>query len=165
AAWRAETRPQELWPWLAHAGSFTEKLRAAAGNAFHVEVLDEGVTQLGVDEAMSLHALPGAAARRRDAYLCWNEPWVYARTLSATESGHWLDGLGTQPLGERVFAEPYAQRGPIDVARLDAAQPLYRAALKGSPHRPSFLWARRSVLMVRGDRLLIYEAFLTGMEN
>ncbi|MGH8282619.1 MAG: chorismate--pyruvate lyase family protein [Gammaproteobacteria bacterium] len=163
--WPAEARPQALWPWLAHVDSLTEKLRAAAGDAFHVKVLHEGVTQLDVHDAVLLHTLPGTAASLREVHLCANEPWVYARTLSVAESGGWLEALGTQPLGDRVFAEADTQRGPIEVAQLDAAQPLYHAALKGLPHRPACLWARRSVLTVRGSRLLIYEIFLNGMED
>ncbi|MGH8397784.1 MAG: chorismate--pyruvate lyase family protein [Gammaproteobacteria bacterium] len=165
AAWPIESRPQALWPWLSHAGSFTQKLRAAAGDAFHVEVLREGVTQLNVDDAVLLHTLPGTAARLREVHLCWNKPWVYARTLSVAESGHWLDGLGTQPLGDRVFAESDTQRSPIEAAQLNAAQPLYGVALKGVLHNPACLWARRSVLTVHGSRLLIYEVFLDEMEG
>ncbi|MGH8377836.1 MAG: chorismate--pyruvate lyase family protein [Gammaproteobacteria bacterium] len=165
AAWPVEARPKALWPWLAHAGSFTEKLRAAAGDTFHVEVLHEGVTQLDVDDAVLLHTLPGTAARLREVHLCWNDPWVYARTLSVADSGHWLEDLGTQPLGDRVFAEADTQRSLIEVAQLDATQALYRAALKGMPRRPAFLWARRSVLTVGDSRLLIYEIFLNGLED
>ncbi|MGH8307700.1 MAG: chorismate--pyruvate lyase family protein [Gammaproteobacteria bacterium] len=165
AAWPIEARPKALWPWLAHAGSFTQKLRAAAGDAFHVKVLHEGVTRLDVNDAVLLHTLPGTAARLREVHLCWNEPWVYARTLSVAEGGHWLEDLGTQALGDRVFAETDTQRSLIELTQLDAEQALYSAALKGVPHRPACLWARRSVLIVRGSRLLIYEVFLDEMEG
>ncbi|MGA9852877.1 MAG: chorismate lyase [Gammaproteobacteria bacterium] len=164
-AWPVELRPKALWPWLIYAGSLTQKLRAAAGGFFHVKILHEGVTHLDAENAVLLHALPGTAARLREVYLCGNEPWVYARTLTVAEGGHWLDTLGTQPLGDRVFAEADTQRSLIEVAQLDAAHTLYRAAIKGVPHRHEFLWARRSVLTVRGSCLLIYECFLNGMES
>ena len=65
-----------------------------------------------------------------------------------------------QPLGDRVFAEPDAQRSVIEVAQLAETQSLQRAAVTSIAHPPARLWARRSVLTVRSSRLLIYECFL-----
>lgn len=161
AAWPGDQRPVGLWSWLTHAGSLTEKLRVAAGAVFHVQVLNEDETQLCVEDAGLLALPPGAAARRREVYLCGREPWVYARTLAAVRfDGRWLAELGVRPLGERVFAEPDTQRGPIEIARLGKNHPLYSAAVRSCKAAPAALWARRSVLRVRDARLLIYECFL-----
>lgn len=161
--WPVEQRPAALWPWLSHAGSLTERLRAQAGNAFHVHVLHEGRAQLAAEDARLLHAPTGTIAHKRQVYLCADIPWVYARTLAPLDSSHWLDQLGAQPLGERVFGMPDTRRGLIEVARLYPQRELYKACLSGLDLDPPMLWARRSVLMVGQDRLLIYECFLPGM--
>lgn len=162
-AWPAEQLPASLWPWLACPGSLTEKLRAAVGDAFHVRVLREGDTPLAAEDARCLDAATGTAARIREVYLCGDLPRVYARTLAVSAAGsRWLHELGTQPLGERVFAEVDTRRSPIEVALLDAAHPLYRAAVPDTRHTSIPLWARRSLLTVRTSRLLIYECFLDG---
>lgn len=160
-AWPAEQRPASLWPWLAYAGSLTEKLRAAVGDVFHIRVLREGDASLAAEDAHCLDVATGTAVRMREVYLCSDRPRVYARTLAVTAAGaRWLHELGTQPLGERVFAEADTHRGPIEVASLDAAHPLYRTAVADARHTPALLWARRSLLTVRASRLLIYECFL-----
>ncbi|MDE2273724.1 MAG: chorismate lyase [Gammaproteobacteria bacterium] len=160
SAWRDEPQLMALQPWLTHSGSLTEKLRAAVGGAFHVRVLHEGVTQLGAEDAMLLHMLPGSTARLREVQLCGDVPLVYARTLAPSKAAGWLQDLNSRPLGDRVFAEAGTQRGAIEAARLDDTQPLYRSAVKDIEHAAAILWARRSVLSLRDSRLLIYECFL-----
>ena len=161
-----EQQPEEWWPWLSHAGSLTGKLRTAVGNAFHVKVLHEGPVALSAEDAVLLYTLPGTAAHRREVHLCGTRPLVFARTLALAQAATWLKDLNTRSLGDRVFARAGAQRSVIEVAQLDAAQPLYRAAVAGIAHPPVGLWARRSVLTVRDNsRLLIYECFLAVPER
>lgn len=159
-AWRNAPGLAALSPWLGHAGSLTEKLRSVVGTAFHVRVLHEGTAPLGAEDALLLGSLHGTAARLREVNLCGQRPLVYARTLAPAQAADWLQDLNTRPLGDRVFAQAGTGRGAIEVARLDATQPLYRAAVKGLDAPPAVLWARRSVLEVHGSRLLIYECFL-----
>lgn len=162
-AWPAEQRPATLWSWLADAGSLTQKLRALAGDVFQVRVLYEGQAPLDAEDARLLHAAAGTTARERQVYLCADALWVYARTLVPTESGHWLEKLGTHPLGERVFAVADTHRNRIEVAQLYPEHKLYQTALNGLGITPPMLWARRSVLRVDSSHLLIYECFLPGM--
>ncbi|MGA9855012.1 MAG: chorismate lyase [Gammaproteobacteria bacterium] len=161
-AWPAEQRPA-LWTWLQDRGSLTKKLRAIAGPAFHVQVLHEGRISLDAESARLLQTHAGTVVLERRVFLCADSPWVYARTLALTESGQWLDGLGTDPLGDRVFANTAVQRSVIEVAQLYPQQALYLAALRGLETIPPMIWARRSVLLVDNQRLLIYECFLPGM--
>lgn len=161
-AWPQAQRPA-VWQWLQHAGSLTRKLRAAAGPAFHVRVVHEGQTGLEQADAGLLLAPANAPAVERSVFLCAAAPWVYAHTLALQASAHWLDKLGANPLGERVFAHTGVQRTHIEVARLDYRHALYQAAVSGENINPSELWARRSVLMVESHRLLIYECFLPGI--
>jgi len=163
-AWPVEQRPA-LWTWLQETGSLTKKLRATAGPAFHVQVLHEGRTSLDVEAARLLQTHAGNAALERRVYLCADIPWVYAHTLVLTDSAQWLDTLGAHPLGDRIFANASAQRGVIEAAQLDSGHELYQAAMQALETKPPCLWARRSVLVVDGQRLLIYECFLPGMDS
>src|SRR5574340_142055 len=160
APWRNAAGLAALSPWLGHAGSLTEKLRSVVGAAFHVRVLHEDTAQLGAEDAVLLGSLPGTAARLREVTLCGQCPLVYARTLAPAQAADWLQDLNARSLGDRVFAQAGTERGAIEVARLDATQSLYRAAIQGIDAPPAVLWARRSVLEVHGSRLLIYECFL-----
>lgn len=163
SAWPLDHQPTGLWRWITHSGSLTEMLRAAANVALRVQVLHEGDTALDSEDAHLLNAPIGIKARMREVYLHADVPWVFARTLALVDGSRWMDNLGTQPLGERVFAETGTWRSSIEVAQLDPAQPLYQSATQHAGHQPPLLWARRSVLTVGGSPLLIYECFLAGM--
>lgn len=163
--WPDAQRP-ENWAWLTHRGSLTQKLRELAGDAFHVRVLNETLTELGEDDARLLAAKPGSRARLREVHLCGASPLVYGRTLAAAEDAvTLLAGLGAQPLGDRVFGAPVTERGDIEIKCVDRGDELYRAATQTLVNPPSALWARRSVLHVQGARLLIYECFLPGVSG
>ncbi|MDE2090730.1 MAG: chorismate lyase [Gammaproteobacteria bacterium] len=161
-AWPVKQRPA-VWIWLQDAGSLSKKLRATAGPAFHVQVVHEGRTVLDAEDARLLQSATGAPALERRVYLCADTPWVYARTLALAESGQWLDRLGAHPLGDRVFANADAKRSVIEVAKLEPQHNLYQKALDGQGITPPELWARRSVLRVDSQQLLIYECFLPWM--
>ncbi|MGH8373474.1 MAG: chorismate--pyruvate lyase family protein [Gammaproteobacteria bacterium] len=165
-AWLGAERPVAPWSWLAHAGSLTQKLRALVGDAFHVRVLKENGIELGAEDARLLDVVPGSTAQLREVYLCGAQPLVFGRTLTSNEgASRWLDQLGTQPLGDRVFAEQGATRDEIEVRCVTVADSLYRDAVRGLVEPPVALWARRSVLRVRDSRLLIYECFLPGVHE
>lgn len=159
ADWPVPSRPA-LWPYLAEAGSLTERLKARAGAAFHVEVLKETPVKLLPQDASLLGAKSGEAAYLRQVYLCGAEPLVYARSVAVGEGARWLRELGKHPLGERAFAEKDVARGTIEVTELAAGEPLHTAAVAGLARRPAALWARRSLLTVSKASILIYECFL-----
>jgi chorismate--pyruvate lyase len=159
-SWPADTRPVTLWPFIAEAGSLTERLRAKAGGAFHVQVLKESEVQLLTQDAALLQAKAGEPAYLRQVYLCGAEPLVYARSVAVGEGRRWLKELGDNPLGQRVFADKDSRRGPIEVTCLAPGEPLYDAAVTGLSDKPGKLWARRSLLTVSGAAILIYECFL-----
>ncbi len=161
ADWPAAARPAALWSYLAEAGSLTERLRVKAGSAFHVQLLNQGHFALSDEDMALLGAKPEEAGFVRQVYLCGRAPLVYARSLAVGAAEHWLKELGEQPLGERVFAEADASRGPIQVAELGPRHALYREAVAGlKPQPQGTLWARRSLLTVSGAGILIYECFL-----
>lgn len=163
-AWPDAERPAAPWSWLVHTGSLTRKLRALAGDAFHVRVLREGEIELEAEDAQLLGVTPGTTAQLREVYLSGAQPLVFGRTLASNQgAAHWLERLGVQPLGDRVFAEADAMRGEIEVKRVTLTDALYRDAVYGLTEPPGLLWARRSVLTVQNSRLLIYECFLPGV--
>lgn len=162
-AWAPEVRPPALWPFLVEAGSLTERLKTKAGGAFHVRVLEEGGVALAAEDAALLSARAGEQGFMRQVYLCGSEPLVYARSLAVGEGARWLQELGDNPLGQKVFAEKGVRRSPIEATHLSPGQPLYDAAVVQLSRKPAELWARRSLLSVKGAVILIYECFLPGL--
>lgn len=161
ADWPAARRPAGLWSFIAEAGSLTERLKAKVGNAFRVQLLHQGHFAPSEEEMLLLDAKPEEAGFERQVYLCGRAPLVYARSMAMGSAEHWLKELGEQPLGERVFAEAGARRGPIHVTELDSHDHLYREAVAGlAQHPDGKLWARRSLISVGGAGILIYECFL-----
>ena len=162
-SWSADARPASLWPYIAEEGSLTERLKAKAGAAFHVQVLKESEVQLLAQDAVLLRAKAGEPAYLRQVYLCGDQPLVYARSVAVGEGRRWLKELGDNPLGQRVFAAKDAHRGPIEATCLVAGEPLYEAAVASLAAKPGKLWARRSLLTVGDAVILIYECFLPGL--
>lgn len=162
-SWPVDARPAALWPFIAEAGSLTERLKAKAGASFHVQVLKESAVRLLAQDAALLHAKAGEPAYLRQVYLCGVGPLVYARSVAVDEGSRWLKELGENPLGQKVFADREARRGPIEATCLAPGEPLYEAAVAGLGTRPGSLWARRSLLTVGTAAILIYECFLPGL--
>lgn len=163
-SWPADVRPASLWPFIAETGSLTERLKAKAGSAFHVEVLKESEMRLLPQDAVLLRAKAGEPGFLRQVYLCGAEPLVYARSVATGEGARWLKELGEKPLGQRAFAEKDVHREPIEATCLARGEPLYEAAVAGLTRKPTELWARRSLLTVAGATILIYECFLPGLD-
>jgi chorismate--pyruvate lyase len=169
--WPAASRPKELWPYLAEAGSLTERLRARA-SGLKVQIVSQGHATLSDEDSSLLGAKPEEAGYIRQVYLCGatEEPWVYARSVVAGPSERWLKELGEQPLGDRVFADPEARRSPIVVAKLEPRHVLHKEAVLrlSSAQRARAavaLWARRSRLTVGDAHILIYECFLPALTD
>ena len=162
-AWAPEVRPRTLWRYVVETGSLTERLRAKAGGSFHVRVLEEGTAPLAAEDAALLSARAGESVFLRQVYLCGSEPLVYARSMAVGEGARWLKELGDNPLGQKVFAEKDVRRSPVEVTHLSPGQPLFDAAVARLGQKPGELWARRSLLTVKGAAILIYECFLPGL--
>jgi chorismate lyase len=169
--WPVSARPAQLWAYLSEAGSLTERLRARAGD-LSVQILSQGHATLSEEDKALLGAKPDEAGYVRQIYLCGHgrEPWVYARSVVAGPSERWLKELGERPLGDKVFADPDAERSPIAVAKLEPRHALHKEAVARLPaaqraRASGVLWARRSRLSVRGGHILIYECFLPALAD
>jgi len=164
AHWPRRSWPAALEAWLLGQDSLTRRLRACCHGEFRVSIVRQGWGWPSASERRALGMAPRTCAWIREVYLwCGAEPWVYARTVipGATLTGRLrrLSRLGTRPLGEVIFADLSMRRGPVEVARVDAA-----AGAPGSTARAAAtVWGRRSVFWLREKPLLVCEFFLPDM--
>lgn len=156
--------PRRWRRWLEDRGSLTQRLIAASGGDFHVEILRQFIGQPTPDEARAL----GLGNRRRglirEVLLIGNGvPWVFARSVLplATLTGrrNHLRHLDDRPLGQELFSDNSMHREPVEIARIDSA------ALPLLPTQPAApLWGRRSVFRLDGKPLLVAEIFLADFD-
>lgn len=140
--------------WLRAPGSLTRHLVRVCPGRLVVEVLGEGWAEADPASARLLGLRIGARVWRREVRLscrhagAWT-PYVHAITLSSPEAHRRLGlaRLGLRPLGSLLF------RG--------GARRLELAVLP--PGRNGPRWARRSLFLLRGHRLLVREEFLPGL--
>lgn len=149
--------------WLLDHGSLTRRLRRASGGQFQVQVLSQRWQRPQWGERRALGMADGSLALVREVrLLCRGQAAVYARTVmpvaTLTGRGRSLGKLGGKPLGELLFRDRTMSRGPIELAQLGAGDALYNALVPSGEHLS--LWGRRSVFMLRGQRLLVSEFFL-----
>jgi chorismate--pyruvate lyase len=148
-------QPQQssLNDWLLNTGSLTERLQA---NSTHFSVQVIGQQKL-VPDASEARLLPDLHQREwqiREVVLFGDEqPWVYARSVLPDYlcSTTWA-GLGSQPLGQRIFNDEQFVRSGFEIAQLNA-NPL-------NPPQQQALWARRSIFTIEEYHLLVAEVFL-----
>lgn len=164
--WPATDRPVALWPWLTITGSLTERLRQHYGSAFALQLLAEQSCEFTVADVALLQDKPRGLCREVTLN-AGIKPLVYARTLlpdEALAAQPGLQTLGNTPLGDAVFnGTRSATRPVLEIANLSAVHAFYQATATHVPNLPATLWARRSVLQIAGQRVLIYEAFLPAL--
>ncbi len=147
---------RDLRSWLAESGSLTARLNSLAQHydgELRVEVICEGWGLPSAEEALTLKLRRGEFAWIREVVLVGlNTPWVQARSVLPRRSlgglNRRLTRLGNQSLGSLLFRDPALVRGPIRYAELKL------------PAQVSTVWARRSRFLLRGQAILVAEAFL-----
>ena len=77
--------------------------------------------------------------------------------------GKLLLTLGTRPLGAALFADPRVARQSLRFRQIRRGHELYDAACRRLDVDAAVLWARRSVFVFRGSRLLVTEVFLPAI--
>lgn len=153
----------QLADWLLNTGSLTERLQSACAN-FSVELIgQEKVTRgssdsfkvsLHPDESDGLVDLKQGDWQVREVVLLGDgKPWVFARSVLPDElcTTQW-QGLGNQPLGQRIFNDKSFVRSDFLVSKL-AQNPL-------DCLQKTNLWARRSSFSINQYSLLVAEVFL-----
>lgn len=149
---RPHARPPLAW--LRAPGSLTRHLARVCPGRLVVEVLGEGWAKANSTSARLLGVRVGARVWRREVRLAcrhaeaWT-PYVHALTLGspAAERGLGLARLGQRPLGSLLFRHGGRR---LELVILP-------------PGRSGPWWARRSLFLLRGHRLLVWEVFLDGL--
>jgi len=135
--------------WLYAPGSLTRHLARVCPGPLWVEVIAEGWHVADVGVARDLEVRSGTRVWRREVRLgCGSTPYVHALTMASPAAirALGLTRLGRRPLGHLLFRK--------------GARRLKREVLRPRPGQP---WARRTVYLLRGHRLLVQEAFLPGL--
>lgn len=160
--------PRALRSWLSDRGSLTRRLKTRHAD-FRVIPIARGFAPPYLDEAQALRLRPKTHAYVRDVLLMGGgHIRVFAHSVlpRASLRGGWrgITRLGTKPLGEALFTDPRIRRLGLAIRRLDARDPLYRAARRHTGLTARHLWARRSVFCLNGHPLLVTEVFLPAID-
>lgn len=148
-------------PWLAVQDSLTKQLQAAFP-LLQVEGVRQYWKAPTPDEADMLGLRFGQTALVREVWLQSGAvPLVFARSIlpRASLRGRWrrLGLLGARPLGAVLFADRKVSRAPLAFCKLSSHHPISRRIGR------SGLWARRSLFMRSGGKILVTEVFLPGV--
>ena len=172
--WRLALPHRAIHPversWLVEPDSLTARCQRNA-SAFRVRLLDARLGEALPDELAAVHAENGqkSLCRVREVALeCDGVPVIFAHTILPESPrgrlSRWMARLGTRSLGSLLFAFPGFARGPLEYRRLDARHPLYREAARFC-EAGKHLWARRSLHMLDGQRVLVTEVFLPAIRE
>lgn len=149
--------PSALEAWLLEQGSLTAQLKKQC-QEFRLELVAE--SWRGLPEVLQQQWQQEQGLKRDVILWCDGIACVYAQSWlpqSTLQQLQPLARLGAQPLGEFIFQHDSLQRGPIEVAQIEAG--LQLPVLGQQPQ----LWARRSVFSVQQQPLLVQEIFLPGV--
>ncbi len=153
--------------WLLDRGSLTQRIQQRS-QRFRVELLAVKSASANRDE----NRLAGIRVRtrckvREVALHSDGVAVVFAHSVAALRElkGRWrlLLTLGTRPLGAALFADPRVARQPLRFRRVRRGSALYKSACAALDIAPPALWARRSLFVLRGSRLLVTEVFLPAI--
>lgn len=158
-------RDHPLWSWITDTASLTRKLRQAAGARLRLTPFEEKRTVLTSEEKRFLDDCEHPEGLRRAiGFFVGTDLWVFSSTLvpdPTLEKEPWLAELGTTPLGDRVFGEGLGNRERLEIAEMGPGMPFYevaRAHLGSTP--PVSFWARRSLIRISGNPLLVLDGFI-----
>ena len=156
-----------LSSWLIETGSLTARLQHSYAHFSVIPVLVK-YTKPIQSEAMLLHQANYKTALIREVLLMANhQPVVFAHSVlpRASLRGAWngLSRLGNQPLGATLFANPKVKRTPLSYKKLTPNHVLYQYATQHLTHKPSHLWARRSIFNLNDAKIMVTEVFLPAL--
>ena len=163
---RVRGLPATVRPWLLDESSLTERLIRKSRGEFRVERLSQSWCKPLLSEARLLGLPQGQRAMVREVVLrCFDEPWVYARSVipAATLTGRLrrLRRLQNESLGALLFKHPRLQRDAFEVASL----PAHSRYIHPSFRQDTPAWARRSRFLLHGHSLLVSEVFLERFQG
>lgn len=153
--------------WLIDHGSLTARIERRC-DRFGVRLLRQSFAAPAPDERRMIGLRGGMRCVVREVTLDGDgRSVVFAHSVLVHRAlrGPWrmVAGLGRRPLGAALFADPRIERHPLHFRRLQCGNALYRRACDLVDRPPAALWARRSLFVLRGARLLVTEVFLPAI--
>jgi chorismate--pyruvate lyase len=150
--------------WLIDKGSLTKRLQQRYRD-FAVNPVLVAYAKPFYDEAALLAIPTHHSALIREVFLLGSsQALVFAHSVLPRQSlrGRWLGlrQLGSQPLGQTLFAAPQVRRMDLSYKKLSSQHLLYQHAAKGLVNKPTYLWARRSVFSLNSANIMVTEVFL-----
>lgn len=161
--------PPGLRPWLLHAGSFMERLRAHGVDDLKVQVMQLD-WQVPLPCEQECLAMDTDALIREVLIASADKVWMFARTVfpRSTLEGEYaqLAHLENRSLGSVLFKDPAMQRSEFEIAVVTPGTVWFeKVAQQLDLKTCETLWARRSLFDLKGKKLLLTEIFLPGMEK
>ncbi|PKO46553.1 MAG: chorismate--pyruvate lyase [Betaproteobacteria bacterium HGW-Betaproteobacteria-22] len=153
--------------WLIERGSLTARLQKRYRD-FLLQSLVIRYAKPSREEVNILRMRAGDVALNREVVLYGNgQPVVFAHSVlprnSLRSAWRGLGKLGNRPLGATLFANHKVKRTPLSYKKLSANHALYRHAAKHLKHKPTYLWARRSVFSLNCANIMVTEVFLPNL--
>ena len=158
-----------LASWLAEPGLLTDRLRTLGAGELRLTVVRQCLDILATEHRTLLGVGAENGFMREIELQVGGEPCIYAQTLvpDATLARFpWLAELGDSPLGETLGVLDGIQREPFEFAELPAVHPLAARAQRDIANEArETLVARRALVSLRGQPLLVQELFLPALRR
>jgi len=153
--------------WLLDRGSLTRRIQLRS-RQFRVDLLALTKAPANRDERRLIEFGAGVHCAVREVALHSDgKAVIFAHSVAARRElkGPWrmLMTLGTRPLGAALFADPRVARQTLRFRRIRRGAELYGQACRLLDRAPVALWARRSLFVFRGSRLLVTEVYLPAI--
>lgn len=158
--------PSSVKAWILLDSSMTRMLQKTFGREVNINVLCDSSGPLLKDEAPLLNTQDPVGHVREVSLKCGERSRVAARTVyvaSRLRAHHDLASLGQRPLGELLFAKGSPAWLLRECVLLDEWMPLFRLVRHAAGDTVGSCWARRTVFLFEGERLLVTEVFLPAM--
>ncbi len=159
--------PEALRKWLFLPGSMTKALRQQCMHSFVVNVLSHRWNKPRFEEWQALNIKRQSALVRETYLMCDGIPVVFARSIfpkCALVGKHAaLCKLGNKPIGDVIYHPTTPVRRDLKIAKLYPGQQDYESAVSLLTIRPALLWARRTIIELNTNPLLISEIFLPAI--
>lgn len=143
-----------LRSWLLTPGLLTQRIRAACGDRFRMQLLREG--RCGDEHVREIDMGPVDA------------PWLFAHTrvpAATLQALPWLGAIGTRTLGEVLAEHAGLRRAEFRYALLDSEVSVVARATAHANLPAQSLWVRHSAFTLDGHPFDLYEVFLPGIAD